>query len=193
MDTGHLSISPSSPPVVPNSGNAKYPRDYTPAIAAEGIVSYLRDEEGWPKDKLKELGRFIIEKSGGNAVGKRQPTSHGTREAVIKFFAERFKTDSGPTPLLTPDQIDQSLKGTLGHNSGIVDLSMELDKEQTLDISHAVLDKTVTSNLMSETIDRGLPVSEFSYAVIKKICQSKSQDFTIREFLDLLKHPDSPT
>lgn len=189
MDPSHLSISTSSPPVVANSGNAKYPRDYTPAIAAEGIVSYLRDEEGWPKDKLKELGRFIIEKSGGNAVGKRQPISHGTRETVIKFFAERFKTGSG----LTPDQIDQSLAGTLYHNLGIVDLSMRLVKEQTLHISHAVLNKTVTSNLMSETIDRGSPVSEFSYAVIDKICQSKSQDFTIREFLDLLKHPDSPT
>ena len=193
MDPGHLSIPTqySSPPEAPKSGNAKFPREYTPAIAAAGIVRFLRDEERWTDDELKELGQFIIEESGGNAVGKRQSTSPGTREVLINFFAERFKTDSGPTPPLTSDQIDQSLSGTLLHNSGIVDLSMQLDKEQTLDISNAVLGTIVTSNLMAETIGRGSQVGDYSYAVIKKICQCKSQDFTIREFLDLLSLPDS--
>lgn len=163
----------------------------TPAIAAAGIVSFLRDEECWCE--LKELGRFIVEKSGGNAMGKRQSTSHGTREVVINFFAERFKTGSGPTPLLTSDQIAQSLTRTLRDDSGIVDLSRQLDKEQTLDISPAVLGKRLTSNLMAETIGRGSQVRDFSYSVIRTICRSKSQDFTIREFLDLLRLPDSRT
>ena len=192
MDPSHFAISTSSPPNAPQSGNAKSPRDFTPAIAAAGIVSFLRDERCWTNNELKELGRFIIEKSGGNAMGKRQSTSHGTREVVINFFAKRFKTDSGPTPLLTSDQTAQSLTRTLREDSGVVDLSLQLDKKQTLDISYAVLGKRVTSNIMAETLGRGSPVSDFSYDVVNKICQSKGQDFTIREFLDLLRLPDSP-
>lgn len=74
MDPGHLSVSThySTLPEVSKSGNTKFPGGYTPAIAAAGIVSFLRDEERWSKSELKELGRFIIEKSGGNAMGKRQ-------------------------------------------------------------------------------------------------------------------------
>lgn len=190
MDPAHLSIPTqySSPPEAPKSGNAKFPKNYTPAIAAAGIVSFLRDEECWPDHKLRELGRFIIEKSGGNAVGKRQSTSDCARDVVINFFAKRFET---PTRLLTSDQMDQSLSRTLRHNSGVMDLSLLLTKEHTLDISHAVLNKVVTSNLMAETIGQGSPVSEFSYAVIKKICDSKGQGFTIQEFLDRLNLPDS--
>lgn len=61
MDPSRLSVSThySTPPEVPKSGNTKFPGDYIPAIAAAGIVSFLRDEERWSESELKELGRFI--------------------------------------------------------------------------------------------------------------------------------------
>ena len=182
----HISLAPTLPS---STGGYEFADGPTANAAADGaaLVAYLTGEKHWPEEKIKKLGEFIIQQCGSSAAEKRQSILSEVWEYAIDFFARKLKTS--PTTFLESGKANQSFSETLNSGSGIASFCGNLNKEQALCISLSLLGDQRTYMIESDT--RGL--FDFSFAVINKICQTKGQYFSIKDFLDHLTPKDSQT
>ncbi len=164
-------------------GNSKLPADTSPDKAAAGIFSYYM-EAGWSRDNIRRLAERVINQCDGGIL-------ESTREVVVSHFAELLDMD--PTTFLTSSEVHHSFALTLGSEFKYSDLSIKLSKDQALCIAKSIMGKTPASNLEDDSRSRGGSVDNFSFNVIKKICQMKGRYYSIQNFLDELKNPDAST
>ena len=156
------------------------------AVDGAGLIAHLTKKR-WPKETIKALGEYMIQQCGGSAAESRHSIFDQVRELTISFFADIFNTES--TTFLESPEADCSFSGTLGQGIRKLEFSSKLNKDQALCISRSLLEDTRTHNLEEDNSK----LSDFSFAVITAICQTRGQDFSIREFLDQLTPESSIT
>lgn len=149
------------------------------AVDGAGLIAYLKKKH-WPEEGIKALGEYMIQQCGGSAAENGHSIFDQVRELTISFFADILNTE--PTTFLESHKADYSFLGTLGDGIHRLEFSSKLNKEQALCISRSLLEDNRTHNLEEDNSK----LSDFSYAVITAICQTKGQDFSIKEFLDQL-------
>ena len=174
----HRSHAPASPPVPAGYEFTDGPRANA-AVDGAGLIAYLTKKR-WPKERIKELGEYMIQQCGGSAAENGHSIFDQVRELTISFFAGLLNTES--TTFLKSREANYSFLTTLSDGIRRLEFSSKLNKEQTLCISRSLLKETRTHNLESDN----KKLSDFSYAVITAICQTKGQDFSIKDFLDQL-------
>ncbi len=162
---------------------SKLPAYTTPAEAGADIFRYFKEVERKPDSYIKSLAEYMINQCDGGIL-------ESAREVVVSFFANLLETD--PKTLLTSGLIHQSFAKTLGSERDYMYLGVKLTKDQALCIANSFLGKTQASNLECDTRSRGGTTSDFSFEVIKTICQMKPH-YTIGNFLNYLKNSDVST
>lgn len=156
------------------------------AVDGAGLIAYLTKKR-WPKERIKELGEYMIQQCGGSAAENEHSIFDQVRELTISFFASILNRES--TKFLKSRKANCSFSQTLGSGIRKLEFSSKLNKEQALCISRSLLKDIRTHHLESDNRE----LSDFSYAVITAICQTKGQDFTIKDFLDQLTPKSSIT
>ena len=179
------SPAPALPSVTAGYEFANGPRANA-AVDGAGLITYLINKD-WPKEKIKELGKYLVQQCGGSAAENGHPIFDQVRELTISFFASKLNTKS--TTFLKSGKADYSFFGTLGDGIRRVEFSSKLNKEQALCISRSLLKDARTHNLEGDNRE----LSDFSYAVITAICQTKGPHFSIKDFLDQLTPESSIT
>ena len=169
------------PQCVQNSG---LPPDATPAEAGAGIFSYYKEVKGWPNQKIRALAEYVINLCDGGIV-------QSTHEVVVSFFADLLETD--PTTLFKSGQNHKSFSKTMGSEKNFGRLAGKLNLDQALYIAKTIVGEPEASNLECDKLRQRGSVRDFSFYVIKRICQMKDQSYSIQNFLDELKNPDVST
>ena len=158
------------------------------AVEGASLIAFLTQKKDWRGEKIRQLGNYLIQQCGSSAAEKGRSIFDEVRELSISFFASILKTES--TTLLESPTADYSFSGTLGIGMNAVDFAGKLNKKQALCISRSLLGNTRTRILESDHSES----SEFSYAVINAICQTKGfYNYSIKDFLDQLKPKSSLT
>ena len=161
---------------------------YTANAAVEGasLIAHL-EKKGWPKKSIKALGAYMIQQCGGSAAEKGHSIFDQVRELSISFFADILNTE--PTTFLESGKADHSFSGTLSRGARMLEFSGKLNKAQALCISRSLL-KGARTHILE---DDNSKLSDFSFAVLTAICQTKGQGFSIKQFLDQLSPESSLT
>ena len=179
------SPAPALPPVTVGYEFTDGPRANA-AVDGAGLITYLTKKR-WPKERIKELGEYMIQQCGGSAAENGHSIFDQVRKLTISFFASVLNRNS--TTFLDSSKADCSFLGTLGNGIRKLEFSSKLNKEQALCISRSLLGDTRTHSLEGDN----RKLSDFSYAVITAICQTKGQNFSIKDFLDQLTPKSSIT
>ena len=156
------------------------------AVDGAGLIAHLTKKR-WPKETIKALGEYMIQQCGGSAAESRHSIFDQVRELTISFFADILNTE--PTTFLESHKADRSFSGTLGQGIRRLQFSNKLNEDQALCISRSLLEDARTQILQGDNSK----LLDFSHAVITTICQTKGQDFSIKEFLDQLTPESSIT
>ena len=156
------------------------------AVDGAGLIAYLKKKH-WPEAGIKALGKYMIQQCGGSAAENGHSIFDQVRELTISFFADILNAES--TTFLESGKADRSFSGTLGQGIRTLEFSSKLNKAQALCISRSLLKDARTHNLEYDNSK----LSDFSFAVITAICQTKGPDFSIKQFLDQLSPESSIT
>ena len=164
--------------------NSKLAAGQTPAEAGASILSYLKEDRGWSNQQVKELARYMISECDGGIL-------ESTRKVVVSYFADLLNTNK--TTLLISGLVHQSFSETMGSEKEYGRLGDKLNLDQAIYIAKTIVGEPEASNLEYDTFRQRGSVWDFSFYVIKRICQMKDQFYSIQNFLDELKNPDVST